>query len=401
MKILFVHQNFPGQYRALAPSMKKLGHDVMAISCRKDESIFGIKNNAYAAEAREIKSHPWLANTESALYRAEKVAKLAYDLKAQGYQPDAIVGHAGWGEMWFMRQVFPHAKLMGYQEYFYKGTGSDVNFDPEFLTPGNSDLRCHVRNLHLVSSLVDCDISISPTKFQAGLFPDMLREKITVVHDGIETHRLLPDPSAWIELGREKKRFKYGDQIVTFINRNLEPMRGYHAFMRSLPGIMKRLPNARIVIVGGDQVSYGAAPKDGKSYKQTYLNEVKDKIDMNRIHFVGQVPYSTLVNLLRVSAAHVYLTAPFVLSWSTLEAMSLGCCVIGSKTPPVEEVIEHGKNGLLVDFFNPDEIAEAVVRAIEHPNDMKVLRQKAREFVVENYDYNSISFPKLRKLIED
>jgi glycosyltransferase involved in cell wall biosynthesis len=316
-----------------------------------------------------------------------------------GFVPDAIVGHAGWGEMQFVRQVAPQARITSFCEYFYHGQGSDVDFDPEFPAAPDAMLRCHARNLHLTSALVDSDVGLSPTEWQASQFPDFLRQRIEVCHDGIETDRLTPHKEAWIKLGRDNIKAQLGDEIITFINRNLEPMRGYHSFMRALPHILAERPKARVILLGGNEVSYGPAPATGGGYKAQFLREVQDKIDLSRVHFVGQVPYGTMVNMLRISAVHVYLTVPFVLSWSMLEAMSLGCCVVGSSTPPVQEVITHGQNGLLVDFFDPKAIAQQVCEVLARPKDHQALRLAARAHVVRHYDYQKVCLPRHHRII--
>lgn len=400
MKILFIHQNFPGQYRALAPSMVKQGHQVMAISSRKETSIQGIPNINYENPHSSSKNiHPWLQSTEAAIIRGQSVARALEQLIKNGYVPDAIVGHAGWGEMQFVRQVAPHARIISFCEYFYHGQGSDVDFDPEFPSAPDAMLRCHARNLHLTSALVDSDVGLSPTEWQASQFPDFLRQRIEVCHDGIETDRLTPRNDAWIRLGRDNIKAQLGDEIVTFINRNLEPMRGYHSFMRALPHILSERPKARVILLGGNEVSYGPAPATGGGYKAQFLREVQDKIDLSRVHFVGQVPYATMVNMLRISAVHVYLTVPFVLSWSMLEAMSLGCCVVGSSTPPVQEVITHGQNGLLVDFFDPQAIASQVCEVLARPQDYQDMRRAARAHVVQHYDYQTVCLPRHHHII--
>ena len=400
MKILFVHQNFPGQYRALAPAVKAAGHEVMAISSRKETDLGGVSNVTYEIKRSSSKSiHPWLVTTESAVIRGEAVHGVVSNLSKNGWTPDVVVGHCGWGEMMFMREALPHARLLGFCEYYYLGQGSDVNFDPEFPSAADAPERCHARNMHLTESLLSCDWGVAPTHWQADLFPDNLRSRIKVIHDGIETDRLIPDDNAWIELGRDKVKLKKGDEVVTFINRNLEPMRGYHQFMRALPEIMARRPNARIVIVGGDKVSYGSPPPNASGYKEIFLNEVRERLDMSRIHFVSHVPYPTLVKLLCISAAHVYFTYPFVLSWSMLEAMSLEALVIGSDTPPVREVIKHGENGLLVDFFSPKKLADTVCAALQNPEEYIPMRKAARKTVVERYDFRSVCLPEHMRLM--
>jgi glycosyltransferase involved in cell wall biosynthesis len=262
--------------------------------------------------------------------------------------------------MMLMRQVLPNARLIGFNEPYYRDSGGDVGFDPEFPSDLHKARRMQVRNLHLLSRLLECDVAITPTYWQASCFPLWLQSRLRIVHDGIQTDRLTPNPQATFTLPEGNLSCRMGDELITFVNRNLEPMRGYHQFMRALPQILRERPRAHVVIVGGDNVSYGARPAGAKSYKQLYLQEVQNELDMGRLHFVNRLPYSILMNLLRVSAVHVYLTVPFVLSWSMLEAMSLGAMVVGSDTAPVREVIKDGLNGKLVDFFEPRQLAETV-----------------------------------------
>ena len=401
MRILFIHQNFPGQYRGLAPAMMVAGHEVLALSTRKEPNINGIRNITYDVKRANGKNvHPWLISTETAMIRGEAVAKVVQNLSKQGWTPDVVVGHTGWGEMMFLRQVLPKARIVGFCEYWYLGEGSDVNFDKEFPSSEDTAFRCHTRNMHLAMSLLNCDYGVSPTEWQASLFPDQFRSNLKIVHDGIETDKLIPKDDDSINLMRDGFVGKKGDEIVTFINRNLEPMRGYHQFMRALPEIMARRPNAHVVIVGGDRVSYGAPAPGGGGYKNIFLNEVADKLDVSRLHFVRQVPYSVLISLLRVSAAHVYFTYPFVLSWSMLEAMSVEALVIGSDTPPVRDAIEHGKNGLLVDFFSPKQLADSVCDVLAHPDDYRDMRRAARQTIQERFDFKTVCLPQHEKLMQ-
>ena len=401
MKILLIHQNFPGQFRSLVPELISAGHDVRAISMRQERLLAGVSNTPYKPSRSNGKdTHPWLVNTETAVLRGEAVANVVRSMQASGWTPDVVLGHTGWGEMLYVRQVVPHARLLGFCELYYQAEGGDVGFDTEFPAPPRLAERLQTRNMHLASSLLSCDVGVTPTQWQASCFVPPLRERLRVIHDGIETDRLVPDASAWISLSRGGLRFKAGDEVVTFINRNLEPMRGYHQFMRALPRILAERPNAHVVIVGGDGVSYGNQHISGESYKNIYLNEVRDRLDLSRVHFVNRVPYKVLLSLLRVSAAHVYLTVPFVLSWSMLEAMSLGALVIGSDTAPVREVIEHGKNGILVDFFDAQKLSQAVCDVLADPPRYAPLRVAARQTVVDRYDFRTRALPAYMALIE-
>jgi len=401
VKILLIHQNFPGQFRGLAPALIAAGHDVRAVSARKEKVLADVSNTPYVTTRGTTATiHPWLMSTETAVIRGEAVSSVVQKMVAEGWVPDVVLGHTGWGEMLFMRQVLPHARLIGFNELYYQTEGGNMDFDPEFPADPLANQRLSVRNMHLMSSLLACDVGITPTHWQASRFPPLLRQKLAVVHDGILTDQLQPDPTAWVSLNRNDLRLSEGDEVVTFINRNLEPMRGYHQFMRALPQILKQRPKAHVVIVGGDGVSYGSPAPTGTTYKQIYLNEVHSELDMSRVHFVSRVPYNVLLSLLRISAAHVYLTMPFVLSWSLLEAMSIGALVIGSDTAPVREVIEHDKNGLLVNYFDPKKIADTVCAVLENPKHYEHLRVAARQTVVQRYDFQTKTLPAYMALIE-
>ena len=363
--------------------------------------IAGIPNTTYqVATPKTTGVHHWVGGVNEAVVRGEAVAKVLQTWAAQGHAPDVVVGHSGWGEMLFVKDVLPKAKVISFCEYFYKQNGADVGFDPEFTNKPSQPQasNSHVRNMPVSMSLLNSDIGVVPTHWQASLFPQQLRQHMQVIHEGIDTQALSAAPDVWVKLGRATQAFRLGDEVVTFVNRNLEPMRGYHQFMRALPAIQQARPNARIVIVGGDGVSYGAVPV-GKSYKDFFLDEVRSQLDMERIHFVSRIPYATLVKLLQISAAHVYLTYPFVLSWSMLEAMSLGALVIGSATPPVEEVITHGHNGLLVDFFSPSQLASTVIEVLQQPNEYAHLRAQARQTIIDRYDFKSVALPAYERLL--
>lgn len=399
MRILLVHQNFPGQFRALAPALAAAGHALQAISMRPEPALVGVSNHHYRPQrGTSANIHPWLVNTETALLRAEEAARQAEALARQGWHADVVLGHTGWGEMMFMRQAQPQARLLGFNELYYRAEGGDVGFDPEFPADPSAAKRLQVRNMHLLTSLLACDEAITPTHWQADCFPPVARERLRVIHDGIHTDRLQPNPQASVRVGDQLLR--HGDEVITFVSRNLEPMRGYHQFMRALPDILRQRPRAHVVLVGGDGYSYGGAPKGSQGYKDIYLNEVRDRLDLSRVHFVGRVPYSQLMQLLQVSAVHVYLTVPFVLSWSLLEAMSLGALVVGSDTAPVREVITHGHNGLLVDFFDPAQLARTVCETLAQPEKYQALRAAARQTVLDRYDFQTHSLPQYRRLIE-
>lgn len=404
MRLLFVHQNFPGQYKHLAPALAARGHEVHALAINHQPGVPGVRLHLYKVERGSSKNiHPWAVETETKILRGEACARAALALKGQGFTPDVICAHPGWGEALFLRDVWPTAKQLHYVEFFYSPVGQEVGFDPEFGMPDFDDCcRIRMKNANTLLNLEIMHRGICPTQWQRSTVPKLFRDSIEVIHDGVDTLLARPDPEAafaWhSEDGRERRVLK-GDQVLTFVNRNLEPSRGYHVFMRALPQLLERHPRLQVLIVGGGGVSYGAHPAEG-SYKERFLAEVRDRLDLSRVHFLGHVPYSRFLRLLQVSAAHVYLTYPFVLSWSMLEAMSAGCLVIGSRTPPVEEVIVDGENGLLVDFFATDQLSAAVSRALDDPASFDKLRANARRTVVDQYDLRTRCLPLQMALIE-
>lgn len=404
MRILFIHQNFPGQFVRLAPALKQRGHDVLVLvpATNTRATSLPIVRYAWSPKTYDQKTFRLATAYAEMLDRGERVAEACAELRDRAkYTPDVIVGHIGWGETMFLKEVWPSARILGYAEFFYRSQGLDTDFDPEFgLRALHQRMWVTSRQAYVLHALHATDRILAPTQFQADTFPDYLSQRISVIHDGIDTASTAPLEGATAELPAANLQVTQQDEIVTFINRNLEPYRGYHIFMRALPAVLKARPNARAVIIGEDNVSYGLRPKGDKSWKQIFLDEVKDKLDMSRVHFVGRVPYRTFVDLMRVTRVHAYLTYPFVLSWSMLEAMSAGALVLGSRTAPVEEVIRHGENGLLVDFFDVAAWSAAIIEALAEPDRYRDLRAHARQTIVERYDQETICLPQQVTLVE-
>ncbi|MBL6457684.1 glycosyltransferase family 4 protein [Belnapia sp. T6] len=401
MRVLFVHQNFPAQYRHVAQALaQRPGVQVIGLGENPAEALPGVRHLRYKPPHPGAKeTHRYVRRFETAVYRGQQTARAALNLKERGFTPDIVCCHPGWGEGLFLRDVWPETKLLYYWEFYYHATGADVGFDP----PGeiSMDDACRVRILnanHLVSLQV-ADWGQTPTRWQASRFPAWARERISVVHEGVDTQAIRRRRGVELTLP-DGCQLTEGDEVVTFVARGLEPYRGFHTFMRSLPEILARRPSAQIVMVGGDDPHYGSKPAGAETWRALLLAELGDKLDMARVHFTGKVPHGTLLDLLSLSMAHVYLTYPFVLSWSMLESMALGCLVIGSATAPVQEVIEHGKNGLLVDFFSPDQVADAVVRALADPAAHAPLREAARRTAVERYDLKDVCLPQHLAMIE-
>jgi len=389
MRFLFVHQNFPGQYRHLAAHLARAGHEVVAIgetaNLKRTPRLAGVK--LYGYDAPPAVPQGFSAHVARAVDRGRCVAAGAAKLRQAGFKPDVIGAHIGWGEALFLKDVFPEAKLLLYCEFFYRSRGADIGFDPEFPTTAEKLLRLRVMNAPLLMALDAADQGIVPTRWQHHQFPAVQKPRIAVIHDGIDTAVVAP--------GGERD-----PELITYVARNLEPYRGFHSFMRAIPEIQRRRPQARIVIVGGDEVSYSPRLPAGQTYRQRLLAELGDRIDLSHVEFRGKIPYADYLALLRRSAVHVYLTYPFVLSWSLLEAMSAGCLVVASRTAPVEEVMRDGENGLLVDFFSPAAIAERIDYALAQQEQLAPLRTRARQTVVERYDLRRVCLPAQLRLLQ-
>jgi len=401
MKILFIHQNFPGQYKHLAPLLASRGHQCVALTLRVKEATTwnGVRVLPYTLPKRKAQAvHPWLTDLDTKVTRAEACYRAARRLRDKGFTPDLILAHPGWGESMFLRDVWPDARLGLYCELYHLSDYPHVDFDPEF-TAADAELahlRIRMKNLNNHIHFPMADAGISPTRFQADTFPSEFRDRITVVHDGVDTDLSRPDPDVRLSVEGRGDLTKQ-DEIVTFVNRNLEPYRGYHVFMRALPRLLKERPKLRVLIVGGDEVSYGARPPNGQTWKQIFIDEVRKDIsdtDWARIHFLGRIPHQQFTTLLQISTVHVYLTYPFVLSWSLLEAMSCEAAIVASDTAPVREVLSQGETARLVDFFDREGLVTEVVALLEDDDARKRMGQAARAHVVQNYDLRTISLPK-------
>ena len=396
MKVLFVHQNFPGQFPHLAPELARRGRDCLALTDAANQRPSPIPVLRYRHQAAAVDpaatrlGRNFTAMTDRGVSVARAAARLRDD---RGYAPDLILAHSGWGESLFLKEIWPRARLIVYAEFYYRGIGRDIGFDPEFGAPSlEATMIAQARAAHLAQALIHSDGALSPTHWQADSHPPALRQMIRVIFDGIDTDALAPDPAARVTLP-DGRVLRPGDPVVTFVNRNLEPYRGWHVFARTLPAVLAGNPAAQVVIVGGDGVSYGQPPKSGGSWKDALLAEVGPRLDPARVHFLGRVPWATFAALMRVSAAHVYLTYPFVLSWSMIEAMAAGALVLGSATPPVAEVIEDGVNGRLIDFFDTAGWAAAILDALADPARHQPLRAAARATAVDRYDLRRVCLP--------
>lgn len=385
MKYLFVHQNFPGQFIHLARHLAaQKNNQVVALSIYKQAVPKGVQLRCYQMLRKSVpETHPLLADMEAKVMRGEACAAAALQLKREGFVPDIIIGHPGWGETLFLKEAFPQAKLVLYCEYFYALQGQDVGFDPE-MPRLTFERQCHLRmknttNLH---SLHMADAAISPTAWQKSTYPHWAQDKIFQIHDGINLSQLQPNPKATIKLGSAdgkhvKYTFKPGAEVLTYVARNLEAVRGFHVLMRSLPAILRARPQAHVIMVGGEDVSYGSKAPGNLSWKEYMLKEVEAELDMERVHFVGKVPYATYLELLQISRLHIYLTTPFVLSWSFLEAALAGTPILASNTQPVMEfAAELGVD--TVDFFDVQGIADYAIEKLATPSKPRQPRRLQR-----------------------
>ena len=402
MKILFVHQNFPGQFLQLAPAMAARGHQVLALTDEKNNRPSKVEVMRYKTPIEMDRKAAGLARAYAEYTeRGWMAARGCRALRDQhNYTPDVIFGHSGWGETLFLKEVWPEAKLLVYAELLYQTSGHDVGFDPEISTGTlESRVTTVARSAHLIQGLVQADAGLAPTEYQAGTFPPELRNKLTVIHDGIDTDKVKPAKDAWLRLpdGRELRE---GDEVISFVSRSLEPYRGFMHFMRALPEVMRARPNAQVVIVGAEGVSYGAPPPDGGSWKAKILTELEGQLDLSRIHFLGRVPYDAYLALLQLTRVHCYLTVPFVLSWSLTEAMAAGCLIVGSDTEPVRELIKDGENGRLVPYFDREALEKALIRALEGDPDAARLKAAARATIVRDYDFQSKTLPRMVEWVE-
>ena len=403
MKILLVHQNFPGQFLHLAPALVARGHQVLGLTDEKNQRQMPdtVRVVRYKAPAEmtlppllgraycEFTDRGWLAA------RGCRALRDRHD-----FTPDVIFGHSGWGETLFLREIYPEAKLLVYAELMYRTRGQDVGFDPE-ISPDSDEGRAGTvaRSAHLIQGLVQADAGLAPTEYQANSFPPELRQKLTVIHDGIDTDTVRPNPQAELTLPNGRK-LRAGDEVLSYVSRSLEPYRGFHRFMRALPGVMRARPNAQVVLVGGDGVSYGGKPKDAASWKEKMLAELSGRLDLSRIHFLDRVPYPTYLALLQVARVHCYLTYPFVLSWSLTEAMAASCNIVASDTEPVREVIRDGENGRLVPFFDQPALEAALFKALAGDPEAARMGQAARGDIVRGYDLKRVSLPRLIDWVE-
>lgn len=368
MRYLFVHQSFPAQYsHILRYLLRQGGHELVFITASNCEEIPGIRRVLYnTPEPSSTEVFPLVREFEQALRRADAVARVAHSLKKLGYTPDIIIGHHGWGEMLNLVDVYPDVPILGYFEFFYNVYGQDVNFDPEFFTGDDLPALVRTKNAVNLQALTLPGWGQTPTQFQHQTYPAWAREQISVIHEGVDLDFCSPDKTVFqgrVEIAGIQ--IEPHEKLVTYSARDLEPYRGFHNFMRAIPDILRERKDTHIIIAGRDGVSYGNPAPDGKTWRETMMGELEGRMDFSHVHFVGWQDHETLIRLYQRSNAHVYLTYPFVLSWSLREAMAVGCPLVVSDTEPLREYLLDGTTARFVSFFNPHSIASGVIELLE------------------------------------
>ena len=397
MKIMFVHQNMPGQYRELVQWLADTGeHQIYFLTQRQNPPSFkGVESRIYKTHHKPAKNAYGLSkNWEECAGNGLGAARAARRIeKTEGFKPDIVIGHVGWGELTFFKDVWPDVPIIGFFEYFYSDSGGPVGFDPEDPVTEDTAFLLRARNAVPLANIETVDLGLSPTYWQRDRFPESFHDKLYVCHDGIRTDQLKPNPTVRLKLGRLDHELTREDEIVTYVARNLERTRGYHVFMRALPKILKERPNARVLVLGGNDTSYGGKSKHPGGLRAEMEAEVGSDVDWSRVHFLGKLPYEDYQKIVQISRCHLYLTMPFVLSWSLLESMSMEATIVASDVTPVREAISHGETGLLCDFFDPTALADQVVDVLSTPAKYAHLGPAARKHVVKTYDFITKCLP--------
>ncbi len=388
MRYLFVHQNFPGQYLHIVRHLlTEPDNEVVFISEPNTNHIPGVRRvNYQAPRAANGHVHGHARDFEMAARRAERVAAVATNLKQLGFTPDIIIGHHGWGELLNLPDVWPNTPLLGYYEFYYSPHGQDVGYDAEFPVGDNQHPRIRAMNVVNHLALALDRQGQTPTRWQQTRYPSWARPQIKLLTEGARLDLCHPDPRA------HSKDFALGDfvvhptdRLVTYVARNLEPYRGFHVMMRALPALLRARADVKIVIVGGDDVGYGAPPPSG-TWRTRLLRELAGTYDTSRVLLPGKLDYPTYLSLLQRSDAHTYLTYPFVPSWSLREAMACGCPIVAADVDPVREFITHGTTGLLTPGLDSTRLAETLLTLLETPSLTLRLRRNARKHAEHHLD---------------
>ena len=393
--LLFIHQGFPAQFKHIIRHLAAVGNFrllAVGLAERTNSLPSNVEYYQYSIPHGNVTgAKSFVHDFESKCIRGQACANLLHRLKSTGISPNLVIGHPGWGECLFVKDIWPNTPLLCYQEFFYNAFGFDTNFDPEFQSnhawQENSLIRSKTANSLI--SLHSADWHLVPTEFQLSSFPAIYHPKFSVIHDGIDITAASPSTDDCKSFHGLFPHIPQSSPVITFVNRTLEPYRGAHVFIRSIPQLLSQNPDAHIVIVGSTQgVSYGPPPPQD-SWSSIFFSEIEGQYDTSRVHLLGSIPYSDYISVLQRSSAHVYLSYPFVLSWSLLEAMSAGCVIVASATLPITEIIEHEVNGLLFDFFDIDALVSAVSLALSNSALSESLSYNARNHIISRYSLDA------------
>ncbi len=377
MHILLVHQNFPGQFRQLAPAWLAQGHQVSAVGTGAAEQFWSSTWDGLRYFPYHCPPNQW---------RSEVLGRHLHRLRReQQLHPHLVIAHSGWGEAPPVKEIWPEVPLVVYPELWGSAEALGANFDPRHPPIGAAERDAiHRHNQRTARALRCADAAVAPTAFQRDTFPRAWREQIDLIHEGVDCAHLQPNPQASLLLPNGQLLDR-GDRVISYVSRHFEPLRGLHTFMAALPPLLEADPALQVVMVGGSGASYGPAAEHPSGHLAQALEQLPACFDTSRLHCVGQLPYAQLLALLQLTTAHVYLTYPYTLSWSLLEAMACGAAVVGNHSGPIDEVIVPGHNGLLVDFNSSAELAASLHSLLNHPKLRSQLGQAARATVLERY----------------
>ncbi|NOY00276.1 MAG: glycosyltransferase [Verrucomicrobia bacterium] len=385
MRILFLHDNFPTQFPHVATALaKEKDTEVVFGTTRKEGELPGVRRVVFQRKRNiDEKTHHYLHGLERSIITGEAVFEMCRQLKNEGFIPDVVYGHSGWGPPLFIKDVFPKSRLLCYFEWFYRSYGSDVDFDPAYPPTVDDEARIRMKNAPILLDLESCDRGLSPTHWQHDQFPKEWKSKVDVINDGFDTDLCKPVAGAKLKLDRIGLDLSDVTELITYTAWGMEPYRGFPQFLRAIAKLQRKRPNLHAVVVGEDRVVYGRKRDDDLTWKQEMLQTLN--MDETRIHFPGKLPHEELRQVYQASSAHVYLTHPFILSWSMMECMASGCILIASDVPTVTEIVTDNETGLLVDFFDPNAIANRIEEALDHPEKMQRIRDNARQLIIDNY----------------
>jgi glycosyltransferase involved in cell wall biosynthesis len=383
--VLFVHNNFPAQFRDLALTLKARGVRCAAIGQDFAPGIEGMAMGRYGLDRGSTPGmFPLAVRAEADMIRGANALRVAKSMRDQGFDPAVIIGHPGWGETVFLDEAWPAAKRVAFAEFYYRGRGLDIGFDPEFFKPSEqSVLLGKAKNAVMTMAYAEADVIVAPTEFQASILPSVFRPRVRIIHEGVDVDAIRPGPAEPFALD-EGRAIAPGTPVITYANNHMEPMRGLHIFARALPRLMSEVPDAQVLVFGWENPRpYGGQPPEGRTWREVFFEGLD--VDPARLHFLGRRPHDQMLAAFRLSTAHVYYTYPFVLSWSLVEAMASGCYIIGSDTPPLHDAITDGVSGRLLPFFDVEALSDAMIAACRHPAAATALRAAARDTAVTKF----------------